>query len=904
MNPLSINSTTGTTTQFGFKATFDFFNALLTIDVTDLTVGTYTDIAFSVLDGYGNEINLNAPLSGATKSIEIDLPSGDHKYAQYKIVGTLTDTDAKVYNIEVEKELCKPANSNDDVVKGKFEHTADCKAPLMTIKDATTYVYDYKSPSDKTKNFAIRLPNQDLETIKGISATPIQMTSLYSGDYLVKGYTDAEFDLEDGIFAIVRYAINYSFNLTCDDRLCEVVCCFERLQTDLDNCDNSSTKSKSLAQKKEKADNLMMQAIALAQCGKSNAAKVAEIKKLLECECGDCGGSIEGDPALITTGNQYSFSKDCFDVSVIGGVTNISCKSQKDLYKIVPLDNGCGKMITVAATVSGTKTTYAIGVDCDIFKTYVYNLVSTDSDIISAITKNFNFGSQNISIDGKCLITSNQGDYSADICDCNGTYSFQSVLINGTTYAPQGSLQTSNHIAIKSYLNGLGLGTFDVSAVPNSSCPNEKGGCGNLVRITSVGNSNALTDVRYADNNGTIYIAPFSQKVVLKMQDWAQVVTNKICELCFTDIKTCSAYNVCTIDCEKRYSVDADISSNTNIYAYVNGNATPVLITSLDGYRIITTGDPTIIAVGCNVTIDEIKEIDSGTTNITFTQLFDVDGNDKFYIKNVVTVPIGTDLKTVMELLLTNGCSIIDWLLKKTNYIDTDTVDFTYDPATRNLTADVKLQGVVDGIVADDALFDAINKVTTYNDTETVNLTYNPLTDELEADVIVDGVLDEIINNPTLKAKFCSICTSTQQGFQVQVDSNSFEHSYTACDGTCANQFKREVFINGVRLAYVGCTGVDETIDTEGTVFGELYGSMNLNEGQTYSFLFRGTDGDCTPTISCAGVFSVVFYDALNVQVGSTVNVDVSSETPPDDCYLVQNITVPNGAVSVKINIV
>ena len=191
MNPLVINSNTGSTTQFGFKAIFDIFNSRLSIDVSELTIGTYTSIAFSVKDGFGNELNTNPILTGSTTLIYIDIPSGAFKFAEYTIEGVLTDTDAKTYTIEVKKDVCKPNGINNDVIKGVFSHTAECKKPQLTINDNTVYVYNGKTLLSKDKKYAIRLPNQELETIKNISATPIVMTELYSGDYLVKGYTEA-----------------------------------------------------------------------------------------------------------------------------------------------------------------------------------------------------------------------------------------------------------------------------------------------------------------------------------------------------------------------------------------------------------------------------------------------------------------------------------------------------------------------------------------------------------------------------------------------------------------------------------------------------------------------------------------------------------------------------------------
>ena len=532
--------------KFGFSVNFDPKNQKVLFDTASLTeydnssgVGALyvLGICFSLVDEAG--VTLLEPdwtdpkIEPATGETEYELDlSGvgiDFFFQNYKIIGYIKDADGSIYSTApIVKKICQPTDmTSSGYVPGVFQVLGNCPGNSLTIKDLTKMVLNGKEPESKTKAGTLYYPTGTISEVD-FTGTPFTNNNIYTGQYRIVNTTDAVYNIGDDVYITIVYYTNNVFDITCANRLQDILCCIVDLQrTKEKNC-NTAIGERAAQQLAEISTSLLV-ATVKEQSGLDASTEVAFIKKALNCGCG--GSSI--------LHNEFTPSNPQVTTINVTGVGGTSVSSTL---------NGDTKTFTVTSKIykvekaDSLDTAFSIEVDNNTANTVKYkisfNYTLLSSTILTAIQNNdalltqfnslvnvSNFQVDLTNLDGKCIVDLSETSYFLSQKVPSASSLFQSILINGVTYTPGSPIAVSNTTAIEAYLNGLSLGTFAASYSTSIG--------GAYFSLLTNTNPNVVTSVSLAivSVSSESEITVLFQKTTNSLIAFLQAVVDYICEL-------------------------------------------------------------------------------------------------------------------------------------------------------------------------------------------------------------------------------------------------------------------------------------------------------------------------------------------------------------------------------------
>lgn len=533
---------------FLFTVTFNIYTRSIVLNATGSSyvgsgISNVLGIAFSIQDQDGVDlavIDWTAPQlpTPATNSIfTLDLTDVNFAFLfqNYKIIGAIKDAGGAIYTTTaVYKNVCQPVNFNDSgYVPGLFQVQADCTNNALTVKELTLLTYNNSQPISVAKAGTLYYPTGTISAIS-FTQTPFSNNVVYTGQSRVKCETDATYDLGDGVYVVVTYLTDNAFDITCNNRMADLMCCIINIQqTYLKNCNTSIGQHA-----KQQLDEISIPfLIGLTKeiNGQDASSEAALIKKQLNCNCGATSlGQNEVSPInpsvynIVLTG----VGGTTVPTGVITGSTK-TFSIASNVYQVVKGDTGDLAYSIILDTSVPYTVKYKITFNYTTMAGYILAAIQNDPTLLNQLNSMVS-AVANISLtglNGRCVIDMTQADYTLIQAVNNSTFVIN-IVINGIVYLAPSNLFGSDFIGIANWLNSLSLGTFTVGV--NSG----------ILLIQSLQNTNIIATMTFTTPNVT---TPFqsTNKTLLQV---LQAIIDFCCNLTALQVALGQNLSLCTFD--------------------------------------------------------------------------------------------------------------------------------------------------------------------------------------------------------------------------------------------------------------------------------------------------------------------------------------------------------------------
>lgn len=456
---------------------------------------------------------------GSATEFEVDLSQLSYPFIfqTYSIQAAIKDQGGTVYYTPVYyKKICQPQNLTESgYVPGIFQVTPNCLDNVLTIKELTPLVYNNETPAQTTKSGTLSYPTGTISAIS-FTGTPFSNNVIYTGQYRIVCTTVSEYDLDDDVNVLVTYSTNNVFDVTCANKIGDLMCCLVDLQSQyLKNCTTAVGKAA-----KQKLDEIMIPfLIGLGKeiNGQDASSEATIIKKALNCDCGatsmrqneftpinaaatnivltGVGGTTIPSPTIVGNTKSYGIASNVYQV--VKGDTN-------DLGFSIEVDNTTTYLVKYKITLNYSNIASSI-----------LNAIGANPGLIAQLNALIT-STGNVSItglDGKCVIDLSSTNYLLTQ-GITGSTILDKITVGGITIYNVG-IAATNTASIQTLLNGLGIGTFSVSLN------------GNTLSILSLNNVNSLTSVTFINPNLVVAF----QKTNITLVAVLQAIVDYLCEL-------------------------------------------------------------------------------------------------------------------------------------------------------------------------------------------------------------------------------------------------------------------------------------------------------------------------------------------------------------------------------------
>jgi len=528
-SPNSVNITT-----FRVAAEFDLYNRKVIFTDTSIYAGSSGSGIFNVLgisfllqDQEGIDlatIDFSNPakyiVPSVTREFEVDLSSMSFPFLfqTYKIQAAIKDADGSVYYTDVVfKKICQPQNMTESgYVPGIFQVLANCPDNVLTIKDLTVFTYNNLTPVQTTKSGTLSYPTGTQAAVS-FTGTPWSNNVIYTGQYRVACTTVSEYDMGDEVSVLVTYLTNNVFDITCANRIADLICCMVELQkTYLKNCNTAVGKNA-----KQKLDDITVPfLVGLAkEINGQDASKEADIiKKALNCDCG----------ATSLRQNEFTPINPSSTNIVIAGVGGTTIPSPtingntktyniaSSIYQVVK-GNTFDLAFAIEVDTSVTNTVkYKITFNYNTLASYILNAISGDANLLTILNSLITStgGVSLAGLDGKCVIDLTDINYFMTQ-SVNAATLVSSISTTTQDYPAPASYFASDPATVQSWLNGLGIGTFTVTY--NNG----------VFSVLSLSNTFNLSSISFSNPSLTVVF----QKTNKTLVDVLQAVIDYLCTL-------------------------------------------------------------------------------------------------------------------------------------------------------------------------------------------------------------------------------------------------------------------------------------------------------------------------------------------------------------------------------------
>ena len=421
-----------------------------------------------------------------------------------------------------------------------FDVRVDCTNQLLTVTELTNITYNGSEPLSVSKSGTLFYPRGTVSDLE-FQATPFTDNRVYTGTYTINCTTTAIYDLNDGFYVQVLYVTdNVDFPARCGTMMAQVMCCIdEKYRQWKKNCNNNVGKQ---------AEELLwqifiplMEGQIREQRGLDASVQVAEIQKILDCDC-NCNGvkKVEASPVnplvyniVINGGGDFTV------VPVVVGNTKTYTIISKvySVGKKDPLDLGWS--ITVDTSVSNT-VIYKLQFDYKKIASYILTNIGNDETLLTQFNSLvWATGGIDLSnINGKCVIDLSSVNYFLSYRTPSAAITVMSILIGSTTYEPPSEILVSDTAGIDAWLNGLGLGTFE----SNFSVS----GGAYYSSILTNSNANNPVSVTYTTSSGNVTVIFI--KTNKSLIAFLQALVDYLCEITSLQVYLGQNLSLCSFD--------------------------------------------------------------------------------------------------------------------------------------------------------------------------------------------------------------------------------------------------------------------------------------------------------------------------------------------------------------------
>lgn len=546
MPQLQVNSANIGT--FIFNVTFDIYTRSVKFDATPTQyvgsgINNVLGIAFSLIDGDSVILaaidfaapQLPTPASNSIYTLDLSSVNFAFIFQNYSIQGAIKDQNGTIYSTQiVYKNVCQPVNLTDSgYVPGIFQIQADCTNNILTTKELTVLVYNNETPLSVTKSGTLSYPTGTISPIS-FANTPFSNNVIYTGEYRVNNQTDVIYDLIDGVYVDVTYLTNNVFEVTCNNKMSDLMCCIVGIQhTYIKNCNTA------IGQRAKQQLDEITPAFLIGLTKEINGQDASEqalfIKKQLNCNCGSSSlGQNEVTPInpsiynIVLTG----VGGTTVPAAVVTGSTK-TYSIASNVYQVVKGNTGdLAWTITLDTSVPNT-VKYKITFNYDTMAGYILTAIQNDPILLNQLNSLVN-AVANVSmvgLNGSCVIDMTAADYTLIQAVNNSTFVI-SITINGIVHNAPSNLFGSDFIGIENWLNSLALGSFTVAV--NS---------GTLL-IQSLSNDNTIATMTFTTPNVTTSFQS-TNKTLLQV---LQAIIDYLCGMTSLQVALGNNLSLCLFD--------------------------------------------------------------------------------------------------------------------------------------------------------------------------------------------------------------------------------------------------------------------------------------------------------------------------------------------------------------------
>lgn len=527
---------------FGFQSFFNLELKKLTLDITGFTTfksggaANVVGIAFNITGPGGiilSAVDWTAPMidpSTAT-SVDVDLPGEYGMFGFYSITGVIRDAGNIDYTTKpIIKEITQPNGYSKGFAPGVMSIDAQCNIPQVKVSEQTVFVYNSLPAISIQKTGILSYPKGTLADLD-FTFTPLLISGsgkVFTGRYTVNNKSVASYDLNDGVIVMVSYLTQgLEGVVNCNSAVAQIMCCIEDTKFAFENNPYSATGKAA----KEKLDRITIPfytAIGKEASGKDASTEVAQIKAILNCDCGCNASGIEPQPILGATqlGNIIVvLGTNAVNVTpeTAGSTTNFTVDVKNVILSKDPDDTN----FTIVKTTSSSQIVYTVDFDYEILAATILDEIQNNEDLLQLLKNLVGVGNNDVSLDGllnNCIYTLSNCSYSL-IEQTNVPKVIVSVTINGVVKTAPTGLLLTNTSGIATWLNSLSLGTFTAHADSGSG----------TVIISSVANPNNITLIEMTANTGTI--SRLFTRTCMALIDILNAIGTYICALQSSQIK-------------------------------------------------------------------------------------------------------------------------------------------------------------------------------------------------------------------------------------------------------------------------------------------------------------------------------------------------------------------------------
>lgn len=506
---VTVNSANITTFRAGLD--FDIYNRTVTFKDLSTYAGSSGSGRFNVLGisfllqdqegvdlatiDFTNPAKYIVPASATEFEIDLSQLSFPFLFQTYKIQAAIKDSDGTVYYTDVVyKKICQPQNLTESgYVPGIFQVSSNCPDNVLTVKELTALVYNNLTPALTTKSGTLSYPTGTIAAVN-FTGTPFSNNVIYTGQYRIACTTVSEYDMQDDVAVFVTYLTNNVFDITCANKIADLICCMLQLQsTYLKNCNNAV--GKNAKQQLDEVTIPFMLGLTKEINGQDASTEADLIKKTLKCDCG----------ATSIRQNEFTPINPSANNIVIQGVGGTTIPSPtfngttktfyvaSNVYQVVKGNTGDLAFAIEVDTTTQYYTKYKITFDYSVMANSILTAISASQDLRNLFNSLVSAtGGVSLSgLDGKCIIDLNTCDYSVSRGFASDVAVLKDILINGTTYTAPGGLLLNNPVAVKAWLDSLSLGTWTTAYTPYVV------GYGGVALIQANSNTNSISTVTW-----------------------------------------------------------------------------------------------------------------------------------------------------------------------------------------------------------------------------------------------------------------------------------------------------------------------------------------------------------------------------------------------------------------------
>ena len=561
---MQVNVNSVNISLFRVSLDFDIYNRRVTFNDISTYAGSSGSGLFNVLgisfllqDQEGVELatidftdatKYIVPSSARTFQVDLSQLSYPFLFHTYKIQCAIKDADGTVYYTDpVYKKICQPQNLTESgYVPGIFQVSANCVDNVLSVKELTALVYNNQSPALTTKTGTLSYPTGTISAVS-FTGTPFSNNVIYTGQYRIVCTTVSEYDLEDDVTVIVTYLTNNVFDITCANKIADLICCMVELQNTAKKYCNTAV-GRNAKQQLEDISIPFLLGLTKEINGQDASNEADLIKKTLNCDCG----------ATSIRQNEFSPINPSVTNIVLAGVGGVTIPS--------PTVNGNTKTYNITSSIfqvaKGNTGDLAYSIEVDNSTTNLvkykitFNYTNMASYILSAIQSNpslisvlnsliSSYGNVDISgLDGKCIINLSDINYYLTQKVLAGVTKIVAFSTATTTYTAPANLYASSAASVQSWLNGLGVGTFSVS-YSNS-----------VFGVTSLSNTNSPSSIQFSSPDLTIVFQSTNATLVSVLQ----AIIDYLCTLTSLQVTLGDTITIWQID----YNGNAQSASYTS----------------------------------------------------------------------------------------------------------------------------------------------------------------------------------------------------------------------------------------------------------------------------------------------------------------------------------------------------